>query len=126
MADAKKKILIVEDSKSYLWILSQSFIGEGFTVVSAENGEDGLVVAEKEKPDIILTDITMPKMEGTVMAEKIKKLGISAPIIFLTNMNDLDHISDATKSSKDYIVKADVSVDDIVNMVKRRLDLKYL
>ena len=53
-----KKILIVEDSKSYIFILSQAFENEDFVVTTAENGEDGLAAAKEQKPDLILLDIT--------------------------------------------------------------------
>lgn len=119
-----KKILVVEDSKSYLLVLSQSLSDAGFAVVTAENGEDGLVAAKKEKPDLILLDIEMPKMGGIAMAEKLKESDIKVPIIFLTNMSDVKHISDATETATDYIIKSDISMEGIVTRVKERLNLK--
>ena len=122
--DTSKKILIVEDSKSYLFVLSEALKGGGFTVFTAENGEDGLNAVKNNKPDLILLDITMPKMDGTTMAKKLREEGINVPIIFLTNMSDLQHVSDAMETAKDYIVKADSSVDDIVVKIKEKLNIK--
>jgi DNA-binding response OmpR family regulator len=119
-----KKILIVDDTKSYLWILSQAFIDAGFAVTMAENGEDGLVAVQKDNPDLILLDITMPKMDGITMSKKLKELGINTPIIFLTNMSDMQHISDAVETATDYVVKSDISVEDVVARVKERLSIK--
>ena len=119
-----KKILIVEDSKSYLLILSQSLIEEGFVVATAENGVDGLAAAKKEKPDLILLDITLPKMDGIAVSKKLKEANEPAPIIFLTNLSDIGHISDAVETAADYIIKSDISVDGIVARVKERLGLK--
>lgn len=124
MTDTRKKILIVEDSKSYLLVLSQSFVENGFDVTTAENGEEGLAAAEKEKPDLILLDVEMPKMDGITMAKKLKESGMQVPIIFLTNMSDLKHISDATETATDYIIKSDISVEGIIVRVKERLNLK--
>lgn len=124
MVDAQKKVLIVEDTKSYLFILSQAFSGQGFDVVTAENGEDGVTLAIKENPDLILMDITLPKMDGIESAKKIKEAGVKAPIIFLTNMSDIKHISEATETAADYIIKADISVEDIVERVKEKLGIK--
>ena len=121
MADQKKKVLIVEDTKSYLWILKEALEGQGFDVITAEDGEAGVETAIKENPDLILLDITMPKMDGIAASKKIKLAGIKAPILFLTNMGDLKHISEAAETATDYIVKAEVSVDDIVIRVKERL-----
>jgi DNA-binding response OmpR family regulator len=124
MTDTNKKILIVEDSKSYLFILTETLRNAGFTVVTAENGEDGLDAIKNENPDLILSDITMPKMDGIAMSKKLKESNIQIPIIFLTNMGDLEHISEGMETAIDYIVKADTSVDDVVVRVKEKLNLK--
>ena len=65
-------ILIVEDDKSFLWILRQGFEAEGFSVVFAQDGEEALEMAVSEKPDLILLDILLPKMDGITMAKKLK------------------------------------------------------
>ncbi len=127
MAATNKKILIVEDSKSYLFILSETLRDVGFTVVTAGNGEEGLEAIKNENPDLILLDITMPVMDGIAMAKKMKESNIQVPVIFLTNMSDLKHMNDAMENVEDYtgyIVKADTSVDDIVVRVKEKLDIK--
>lgn len=124
MTDISKKILIVDDTKSYLWILSQALEGAGFTVVTAGNGEEGLVSVEKEKPDLILLDITMPKMDGMTMSKKLKDLNVEIPIIFLTNIGDMNIISDAAETAVGYIVKSDTSVEDVIIRVKDKLGLK--
>ena len=118
-----KKILIVEDDKDFLWILRQSFINQPFSVVYAMDGEEGLVMADQEKPDLIVADILLPKMDGITMARKIKEKNTDSQIIFLTNMKDLKYINDALSAvgETDYIVKSDVHVDTIVNRVKDRL-----
>ena len=123
MTDINKKILLVEDSKSYLFILTETLREAGFKVVTAENGEVGFALAESEKPDLILLDITMPKMDGIAVAKKLKENGVSIPIIFLTNMSDLKHVSDAMENATDYIVKADTSVEDVVVRVKEKLGI---
>jgi two-component system OmpR family response regulator len=122
MSKLNKKILIVEDDKDLLSALQEKFRKEGFSVVTALDGEEGFNVAEKEKPDIILLDIKMPVIDGITMARKLKEAGINVPIIFLTNLDDLKHISDAIGVSKsDYLVKSDWDLDDIVKHVKAKL-----
>ena len=123
MVDAPKKILVVEDTKSYLFILTETLRDAGFTVVSAEDGEAGLLAVESEKPDLILLDITMPKMDGITVSKKLKEAGSLVPIIFLTNMSDLKNVSEAMQNATDYIVKADTSVDDVVVKVKEKLHI---
>jgi len=127
MADAKKKVLIVEDSESYRFVLSESLREAGFIVAIARNGEEGLDAIKSDKPDLVLLDITMPKMDGITMSQKLKEANIKVPIIFLTNMSDIKHVTEATATATDYmgyIVKADTSVDDIVVRVKEKLNIK--
>ena len=124
MKDKSLRVLIVEDSKNYLWVISQELYNGGLIVVTAENGEEGLAVAQKEKPDLILLDIEMPKMDGITMAKKLKELKINTPIIFLTNIGDLKHISRAMEISNDYLVKSDADSRDILAMVKEKLRIK--
>ncbi|OGZ62320.1 MAG: hypothetical protein A2639_00735 [Candidatus Staskawiczbacteria bacterium RIFCSPHIGHO2_01_FULL_34_27] len=126
MADEKKKILIVEDSKDFLWFLRQSFDNQGFDVFYAEDGEKGLEEAKKENPDLVLIDIQLPKINGIEMAKKIKEEGLNPKMIFLTNLNDPIHISEALEAAgeSDYIVKIDVNIDSVVQRVKDKLEIK--
>ena len=121
-----KKLLIVEDDKDFLWLLRQSFDAQDLTVFYAVDGEEGLALAEKEKPDLIMIDILLPKMDGVSMAKKVKEKGITSQMIFLTNLNDPEHISQAldTLGSSDYIIKADVHISAIVERVKGKLGIK--
>lgn len=120
-----KKILIVEDEKDLLDLLAHSFTDQGFSVVVAHDGQDGLSVAEKEKPDLIILDILMPKMDGISMAKELQENGVKIPIIFLTNFGDAEHISSAIEVNKsDYIIKSDLQIHDIINRVKTRLEIK--
>ncbi len=126
MAKETKKVLIVEDDKDFLWILRQSFENQGLSLSYALDGEEGLAMAEKEKPDLMLIDIFMPKMDGITMAKQIKEKGINCQMIFLTNFKDAEHISQVMDitGGADYIVKADVHVDEIITRVKDKLGLK--
>ena len=126
MEKINKKILIVEDDKSFLWILRQSFADEGFSVIFAQDGEEGLKMTEEDKPDLILLDILMPKMDGIEMAKKLKEKGVKSQIRFLTNLKDAEHISEAVGIVRetDYIIKTDLHVDQIIARVKQRLGIK--
>jgi len=126
MENLNKKILIVDDDKAFLWILRQSLESVGFSVSFAEDGENGLEMAEKEKPDLILLDILMPKMDGIEVAKGLKEKGIKLKIIFLTNLKDIEHMSQAVEITKetDYIVKTETPIDQIIVRVKDRLGIK--
>lgn len=128
MAEFKKTILVVEDEKAVLKALTDKFTGEGFDVLSAENGEDGLGMALEKKPDVILLDLIMPRMTGLQMMRKLREsggFGEKVPIIILTNLSANDRIS--LEISKDepsyYLVKADWKIGDVVQKVKETLGL---
>jgi len=126
MENSDKKVLVVEDDKDFLWILKQGLAGKGFSVVFAEDGEQGLKMAEEEKPDLILLDILLPKMDGITVAKKIKEKGLALQIIFLTNLKDTEHIGEAVSAMEDteYIIKSDLHLDQIVERVKEKLGIK--
>ena len=131
MEKINKKILIVEDETSFLLPLQKVFSEEGFDVVHAKNGQEGLELAEKEKPDIIILDILLPTetdgMDGIEVAKKLKEAGSMAPIMFLTNLKDATHIGNAMESGRhdsDYIVKSEISLEDIVKRAKTKLGIK--
>lgn len=127
MATVKKSILIVEDETPMLQALVNKFKNEGLEVISAIDGEEGLTVALKEHPDLILLDIIMPKMDGMTLMKKVreeKDWGQDVPIVMLTNLSDPDSVSEAAKFGVyDFLVKTDWKLDDMVKLVKERLNL---
>lgn len=125
MDTINKKIIIVEDNKDYSFILQTSFKKEGFSIVVAKNGEEGLALIEKEKPDLILLDLQMPVMDGWEMAQKMKEKNITIPVIFLTDHRDPNYISKAIEIiPTDYMLKAETLPDNIVSEAKKKLGIK--
>jgi len=120
-----KKILVVEDELPLALSLKDKFEAAGFDVAIATDGQKGLEAAKTGKPDLVLIDILLPKLDGISMAKKINELGLGVKIIFLTNLNDSKHISEAISAeATDYLVKADWNINDIVDKVKQKLGLK--
>ncbi len=121
-----KKILIVEDEAPLLKALSKKFNNANLQVLEARDGEEALSIALKRKPDLILLDIVMPKINGLDFAKKIRqdKWGAFVPIVILTNLSDPDQVAKAAKLEVyDFLVKTDWRLDDIVNFVKEKLDI---
>lgn len=119
----KKIVLIVEDEAELAEILNAQLAEAGFEVFVARDGEEGLKMAEKKHPDLILLDIIMPKMDGMTMLEHLRKdsWGKSAKVILLTNLSDNEKVAEAIKQhSYDYLVKADWNINDVVKLVKER------
>src|SRR3989338_4953265 len=107
-ASGKHKVLIVEDEIELLEVLADRFKQEGFIVLSARNGEEGLQLALEELPDIILLDLIMPKMDGMTALKKLRQdpKGKDVPVILLTNLSTSDKIAEALQNEAyDYLVK---------------------
>ena len=88
--DKKQTILVVEDEPALLKIYANQMSEEGFLVLRANNGQEGFDIAIKEKPDLILTDILMPVMDGLTMMQNLrenKAWDKTVPIVFLTNLS---------------------------------------
>ena len=123
----KKKILIVEiveDDVSLSNALSDKFENEHFEVLKAKNGEEGLTVALRERPDIILLDIIMPVMDGITMLHKLREdeWGKKAHVVVLTNVSDMSGIARAIENGAfEYYVKSDTQIENIVESVKKTL-----
>jgi two-component system alkaline phosphatase synthesis response regulator PhoP len=118
------KILVVEDEDSLAKVLTEQFEGEGFSVVTAKNGEEGLSLALKEKPDIMLVDLIMPRMDGMTMLKQLKATeeGKKIPAVILTNLNDVNSTAEALGMGVyDYLVKTDWELPELVKFVKRKL-----
>ena len=120
--DGKTKILLVEDDPFLSSMYSTKFELENFAVLAAEDGEKGLKLALAEKPDIILLDILMPKMNGFEVLEKLKdnKETESIPVILLTNLNQKDEIEKGLSlGANDYLIKAHFMPSEVVDKIKK-------
>jgi len=118
------KILIVEDEQQIVSVLQNKFTQEGFTVVVAKNGQEGLALAVKEHPDMILLDIIMPVMDGMAMLTELRKdvWGKTAQVILLTNLSDPDKVSESVaKGITEYLIKSDWKLEDLVAKVKEKI-----
>ena len=121
---SSKKILIIEDERSLREALRDKLTREGFSTLEAKNGEEGLDVALREHPELILLDIVMPVMDGMTMLKKLREdaWGKNVKIIILTNLSDIEKIADSVKNEVyDYLVKTDWKLEDVVTKVRERL-----
>ncbi len=124
MEPKDQSVLIVEDEADLLEILFTELNREGFEVLTARDGIEGLRVALEERPDLILLDIVMPKKDGLAMLRELREdsWGKGAAVILLSNLDDSESITGALhKGALDYIVKSRFHTKDIVKKVKERL-----
>lgn len=116
-----KNILLVEDDEMLNAMYTQKFTKEGYSVVSAFNGAEGVKMAEEHHPDIILLDIIMPKMDGFAALKKLKKNDSTKdlPVILLTNLGQEEDIRKGKElGAEDYFIKANHTPQEVVEKVK--------
>jgi DNA-binding response OmpR family regulator len=121
-----KKVLIVEDETSLKKALASGLSNQEFEVITAGDGEEGLAVALKEKPHLILLDLFMPKMDGITMLKKLREdeWGKKVKVIILTNLEDRDKLSAAVENRVyDYMIKSNWNISDVLKKI--RIELKY-
>ncbi len=108
MAEEKHLILVVDDELSIRKTIGRRLEREGYRVITADCGEEGLRIASEKLPDLILLDVMMPKMKGRDVCARLKadpKTG-HIPVIFLTALGLADHIqAGMALGADDYIVK---------------------
>jgi len=101
----KEKILVVEDEKDLVRLIKYNLEKEKFRVISANDAETGLTMARKQKPDLIILDIMLPKMDGLDFLRTLRKES-QCPVVLLTaKRSELDRILGLKLGADDYIVK---------------------
>ncbi len=119
-----KKILIVEDETPLRNALRDKLIHEGYVVLEAKNGEEGLESALRDHPDLILLDIVMPRMDGMTVLGKLRQdaWGADVKVIILTNLSEVVKVSEVmARGSFSYLVKSDWKLEEVVIKVKEVL-----
>jgi len=124
----QNKILLVEDDSMIVRMYQRKLEKDGFQVALAFNGEEGLAALKKEKPDIVLLDIMMPKMNGIEMLKAVKADPAfkDIPVVILTNLGDRPEDVQKCKElgAEDYWVKANTPIQEITERIKKILAKK--
>lgn len=117
-----KKILIVEDEASFVFVLKKEFEREGYEVISADNGKKGLEEALEQKPDLILLDLMMPVMDGFEVMSQLRQdaYGKKAKVIVLTNLEPDKETLGKILSNKPvlYLIKSNIQLAELMVKVK--------
>ena len=119
----KIKVLLVEDEPTLAMIIKDTLDGNEFDITLAANGEEGLSRYAEIKPDIIVADIMMPKMDGIAAVGRIKEIDDNARIIMCSSMGYQEKVVDAiTAGAKDFIIKP-YEAEKVIKSVKAVLKL---
>lgn len=126
MHTMKKKIVSIEDDKVLSDMLYSGLKDAGFDVLRAFDGEEGLKLVETEKPNLVLLDILLPKLDGLQVAKKLKSnpLTKEIPIIILSMLDKSASVAEALDIGVyEYMAKDNFKVEEIVARVRQKLGI---
>jgi CheY-like chemotaxis protein len=116
------KILIIEDDKFLRELIAKKLGGEGYEVLGADDGQEGVQAAHKEKPDLILLDIILPVVDGFEALRQLKEQEATKdiPVIMLSNLGQKEDISKAMQlGAADYMIKAHFTPTEIMQKIEK-------
>lgn len=128
------KILFVEDEEDLTLIVADTLRGQGYEVITAADGIDGLDRFKSEGADIVVADVMMPKMDGFSMAKEIRKLSLTVPLLFLTAKSTIDDVEEGFEIGANDYLKKPFELRELIVRIKALLrrfntnrgeDLKY-
>lgn len=117
----KDKILLVEDDSTLSYIIEDALIREGFDVVTANNGEAGLMRYEMSKPDVVVADVMMPRMDGFEMVKLLRLKSPAVPVLFLTARTALDDVVRGFEIGANDYIRKPFQIAELVVRIKALL-----
>lgn len=119
-----KKILLIEDEKILMEMYEEKLIEAGFEVICAVEAKEGLVLAKKKKPDLIILDILLPRENGVYFLGRLKKDSeiASIPVVVFSNYDDPETKKEALRlGAKEYLIKTNYTPQEIIEKIKTYL-----
>jgi len=121
-----KKVLIIEDDALLLRVLSDAFVGEGFEIMTVENGLEVLETTKKFLPHLILLDLIIPGIDGFAVLKQLKadKVTEKIPVVILSNLENVGDVK-STKAlgAEEYFIKANIKMEKLIDYVKSKLKI---
>lgn len=115
-------LILTEDEPFLQKMLSVSLEELGYTVITANNGVEALAKIQTEKPDLLLLDILMPKLDGFGVLEQLRKDKNPLPVFVLSNLGQTADVAKCMRlGAKEYFVKSDMEPGDLVAKIQKHL-----
>ena len=121
----KIKIVLVEDDEILSKVVEEELSSKGFGVLKAMDGEAGLEMIKSEKPDLVLLDLVLPKLNGIEVLKKLREdeFGKNVPVIILSVVSDMDKVADAMEGGVyTYLIKDKMNIGDLAGRIKEELE----
>ena len=119
-------ILIIDDEKEICLYLEELLTENNFLVFTAENGMKGLEIIEKEKIDIVLADIVMPKIDGIALTRSIKEMNPDIPVILMTAYSSIEYAVESMKAGAADFISKPFKINYALFIIKKVLETKRL
>lgn len=104
--EPRRSVLVVEDDASIALGLRINLEGEGYEVLAADDGESGLALALERRPDLMILDVMLPKMNGLEVLQAVRRKGLAMPIIVLSaRTGEMDKVAGLELGAEDYVAK---------------------
>jgi two-component system response regulator MprA len=122
-AVAGEHILIVEDDPAVQTLLMKALTAKGYRVTLADDGLAGLTALERERPDLIIADIMMPRLDGMTFVKALKRNQSTraVPVIFLTAKNDPRSVVEGINVGAKYYVTKPFQLDELLSKVEKAI-----
>ncbi|OGL73668.1 hypothetical protein A3D72_01950 [Candidatus Uhrbacteria bacterium RIFCSPHIGHO2_02_FULL_57_19] len=123
----KPRILIVEDNLTLLNLIKEKVKSEGWTALTAVDGDEAAKKIRTQNPDLILLDLLLPKRDGVSVLREMRSRKETAdiPVVVLTNLSDGETVEAVmAEGGTDFLVKTDYTLDDVMARVRQRLPIK--
>lgn len=119
----KKTVLVVDDEKEIVQLLSMRLVNNGYDVLKAYNGREALNIAKKEKPDLIVLDILMPEMDGSKVASLLKEDPDTEdiPVIFLTCLFTKNDEKEGNVRGGTYFIAKPYDGEQLLKLIKENV-----
>ena len=117
------KILLIDDEKELLELIGEQLAIAGYEVITAENGEDGIIKARMLNPDLVICDMHMPKKDGFAVLRELKNNNFTAPFIMLTVEDKFDKIKKAYDEEADFYITKPVELEKLLKNIKILLNI---